>query len=44
MKGEKFSNATNGLKTVMCRFTLLHGAKGPNDEEDEGPADENDDS
>ena len=23
LKGEKFSNATNGLKTVMCRFTQI---------------------
>jgi hypothetical protein len=44
LKGEKFSNATNGLKTVMCRFTLIHSKGGPGDEEDDGPADENDDS
>lgn len=44
LKGEKFSNATNGLKSVMCRFTLIHAKAGPGDEEDEGPVDENDDS
>ena len=44
LKGEKFSNATNGLKTVMCRFTLIHSKGGPGEEDDEGPADENDDS
>lgn len=42
LKGEKFSNATNGLKSVMCRFTLLSGKAGPGDE-DEPVQDENDD-
>lgn len=45
LKGEKFSNATNGLKSVMCRFTLIKSHGGPGgDDEEEGPVDENDDS
>jgi len=34
LKGEKFSNATNGLKTVMCRFTLMN-PKQPGDDDDD---------
>ena len=35
LKGSKFSNATNGLKSVQCRFTQLN-PNGKGDEED-GP-------
>lgn len=34
LKGERFSNATNGLKTVMCRFTQI-SPKGLGEEEEE---------
>lgn len=33
LKGEKFSNATNGLKTVMCRFTQINPAT-PDEDDD----------
>lgn len=35
LKGEKFSNATNGLKTVMCRFTLMNPKTPGGDDDDD---------
>jgi len=40
LKGNKFSNATNGLKTVMCRFTQMPEPVAESDDGTEGEPDD----